>query len=121
MATLYDDMRDFLVLHYSNDRTDTKFWKMISEHNHLTPLVKEMIEYSKKAIPNFNTMNVYFGHVNHQLWNWTLAGLGHITSNQAKKELKNYSFKISLEEQTNHYKNMTRESLSFQKLLKEKK
>lgn len=120
MATLYDDMRDFLVLHYSNDRTDTKFWKMISEHNHLTPLVKEMIEYSKKAIPNFNTMNVYFGHVNHQLWNWTLAGLGHITSNQAKKELKNYSFKISLEEQTNHYKNMTRESLSFQKLLKEK-
>ena len=121
MATLYDDMRDFLVLHYSNDRTDTKFWKMISEHNHLTPLVKEMIEYSKKAVPNFNTMNVYFGHVNHQLWNWTLAGLGHITSKLAQKELKNYSFKISLEEQTNHYKNMTRESLSFQKLLKEKK
>lgn len=119
MARLYDDMRDFLVLHYATNKTDTKFWKMISEHKHLTPLVKEMIEYSKKAVPNFNTMNVYFGHVNHQLWNWTLAGLGYLTPELAKQELENYDCLYNLDNEQKHFKNITKETLSFQQYLKE--
>ena len=56
MSRLYDDMRDFLVLHYTGDRNDTSFWKFIKTKEHITPLVKNMIEYSKHSIPDFNTM-----------------------------------------------------------------
>ena len=118
MARLYDGMRDFLVLHYANNRTDTKFWKMISEHKHLTPLVKEMIEYSKKAVPNFSTMNVYFGSVNHQLWNWTLAGLGYLTPELAQKELDNYTSEFNLEKQLKEYRILAKNKLNFQQFIK---
>jgi len=119
MSRLYDDMRDFLVLHYATNKTDTKFWKMISEHKHLTPLVKEIIGYSKKAVPNFNTFNAYFGHVNHQLWNWTLAGLGYLTPDLAKQELQGYSSSLNLEAQLKHYENISKESLTIQQFLKQ--
>jgi len=91
MARLYDDMRDFLVLHYTGDREDTEFWKFIKTKKHLTPFVKNIIEYSKHSIPDFNTMPVYYGHAGHQLWNWTLAGLGHLTPDLAEKEIKLYN------------------------------
>ena len=120
MASLYDDTRDFLVLHYANNRTDTKFWKMISEHKHLTPLVKDMIEYSKKAVPNFSTMRMCFGHVDHQLWNWTLAGLGYLTPELAHKELENYTGGFSLERQLDQYKALARDKLTFQQYIKRK-
>jgi tryptophan halogenase len=116
MSRLYDDMRDFLVLHYTGDRDDTNFWKFIKTKEHITPLVKNMIEYSKHSIPDFNTMPVYYGHVNHQLWNWTLAGLGYLTPELAEKETKLYN----LDDEDllfNHIKYLdeqTKNSLSFQ-------
>ena len=120
MASLYDDTRDFLVLHYANNRTDTKFWKMISEHKHLTPLVKDMIEYSKKAVPNFSTMRMCFGHVDHQLWNWTLAGLGYLTPELARKELDNYTGGFNLESQLNKYEILSKGKLTFQQFIRGK-
>ena len=119
MAKLYDDMRDFLVLHYATHKTDTRFWKMISEHKHLTPQVKELINYSKNAVPNFNTFDAYFGHVNHKLWNWTLAGLGYLTPKLAKKELDNYDCFFDLDMEHVKLKHMTKEALSFQEFLSE--
>ena len=118
MATLYDGMRDFLVLHYATKRTDTKFWKMISEHRHLTPLVKEMIEYSKKAVPNFSTMTWHFGGIDHRLWNWTLAGLGYITPELAQKELDNYGCAFSLDLQLQKYNGIVKDTLNFQQFIK---
>tara|TARA_E500000305_G_scaffold104746_1_gene101545 strand:+ start:308 stop:1738 length:1431 start_codon:yes stop_codon:yes gene_type:complete len=117
MSKLYDDMRDFLVLHYATNKTDTKFWKMISEHKHLTPQVKEIIEYSKSAVPNFNTFDAYFGHVNHKLWNWTLAGLGYLTPKLAKQELENYDCTFNLDNEQKHFENITKETISLQEFL----
>ena len=75
-----------------------------------------MIEYSKHSIPDFNTMPVYYGHVNHQLWNWTLAGLGYLTPELAEKETKLYNLDDE-ELLFNHIKYLdeqTKNSLSFQ-------
>jgi hypothetical protein len=63
-------------------------------------------------------MNVYFGHVNHQLWNWTLAGLGYLTPELAQKELDNYTRGRDLEKQLEDYKNVSKDLSTFQQFIK---
>lgn len=93
VARLYDDMRDFLVLHYTTKREDTSFWKKIKKQEHLTPNVKDILEYCKHSVPDNDTLPHYMGFVGTGLWNWTLAGLGHITPELANKELEFYGIK----------------------------
>jgi hypothetical protein len=113
---VYDDMRDFLVLHYTGDRDDTPFWKKIKTQEHITPQVKEILEMSKHTIPDMSTFNIYFGHVNNMLWNWTLAGLGHITPELAEKEMKYYRVdnEAWIDDHINKYRLESQNSQSMQ-------
>ena len=116
MSRVYDDMRDFLVLHYTGDRDDTPFWKKIKTQEHITPQVKEILEMSKHTIPDMSTFNIYFGHVNNMLWNWTLAGLGHITPELAEKEMKYYRVdnEAWIDDHINKYRLESQNSQSMQ-------
>jgi hypothetical protein len=90
MTKMYDDIRDFLVMHYQGGRTDSEFWRVISSGATLTDFSREVLERSKTKIPGVFQFDYYYGSVGAPLWNWVLAGLGKITPEQAKRELELY-------------------------------
>jgi tryptophan halogenase len=89
MSKLYDDTKDFLVLHYMGGRTDSEFWKSITNKETTTDRVEEMLEMCQKGmIPSAYT----FGHgtlgiIGNVLHNWTLAGLDKIGPEHARNHL----------------------------------
>lgn len=91
MAQMYDDFKDFLVLHYQTQRKDSEFWKWMSTGETATDAVKNIIELTKSKLPQSCDFNSYFGYAGHPLWNWVLIGLGYIDKYTADRELNFYS------------------------------
>jgi hypothetical protein len=91
MTKMYDDILDFLVIHYQGGRTDTEFWQRITQGETLTSFAAEVLEKCKHKIPGVLNYDYYYGCVGSPLWNWVLAGIGRITPDQAKQELANYN------------------------------
>lgn len=87
MNKMYDDFRDFLILHYMGGRSDSKFWEYISEGNTITPKVKYILDICKHRVPSSLTIEHYFGCAGIMLYNWVLAGIKKIDSLTAKKTL----------------------------------
>lgn len=88
MTRMYDDIRDFLVLHYQTSRTDSEFWKWINTGETRTEFVEHLLELSKHSIPSHHHIDEYFGSAGAGLWNWILAGLRHIDGETALKQFK---------------------------------
>lgn len=93
MARMYDDILDFLVLHYQGGRTGTEFWDWVSAGNTRTSFVSEILDRVQHKIPGVLNYNYYYGCIGSPLWNWILAGIGRITPEQARKELELYGRK----------------------------
>lgn len=72
---IYDDMKDFVSLHYSGNKSNTEFWKSIV----LTDKVKQIIHTSKKRLTRSFDFSLYDGCAAQGLWNQTLSGLGHFS------------------------------------------
>jgi hypothetical protein len=88
---MYDDFTDFLVAHYTGGRTDSEFWRWIATKETYTPLVSSIIEMQKDRHLRSTDLLGYYGYAGADLYNWVLAGLGHLTPELAKKELDFYS------------------------------
>ena len=73
IAILYDDMRDFVSLHYSGGKTDSDFWKDIT----CTDRVYEILNICKARLTRSFDFNHVPGTVKQESWNPILAGLGH--------------------------------------------
>jgi tryptophan halogenase len=84
---MYDDFKEFLVLHYMGGRTDSEFWKYISSGATQTEFVKDIIEMSKSKIPTFNDFNEYYGAAGWPLWAWVLAGTNNLSASVSRQEL----------------------------------
>lgn len=91
MGNMYDDFKDFLVLHYQTKRTDTEFWKKMSSPQVRTEQVNNIIELAKSKLPQASDFSSYFGYAGHPLWNWVLIGLGYFDKTNADKELNFYA------------------------------
>jgi tryptophan halogenase len=91
MGKMYDDFKEFLVLHYQTKRTDSEFWRWIGTGATCTELVKNIIELSKTKLLQAEDFDSYFGYAGHPLWNWVLIGLGYIGKQTADRELQFYS------------------------------
>ncbi len=89
MNHLFDDYRDFVVLHYQGGRTDSEFWRYINTGKTLTPFVANLLEYCKDHIPTHLYYENYLG-TSAPLWNWILGGLGKLNPEIAKRQLENY-------------------------------
>ena len=87
MGMMYDDFKDFLVLHYQTKRKDTKFWKYVTSGETRTDVVNNILELSKTRIPKGCDFNSYYGSAGSCLWNWILIGLGYINREQGINEL----------------------------------
>ena len=73
IAALYDDMRDFVSLHYSGGKTDSDFWKDIT----CTDRVHEILNICKARLTRSFDFPHVPGTVKQESWNPILAGLGH--------------------------------------------
>ncbi|AOO11686.1 tryptophan halogenase [Cyanophage S-RIM44] len=73
IAILYDDMRDFVSLHYSGGKTDSDFWKDIT----CTDRVHEILNICKARLTRSFDFPHVPGTVKQESWNPILAGLGH--------------------------------------------
>jgi Tryptophan halogenase len=87
--TLYDDLKDFLVMHYMGGRTDSEFWRYISEGNTQTEKVKLLLETSKTRIPSKGDIPDYLGAAGWGLWSYVIDKLD---SKLAKKELESVMY-----------------------------
>ena len=73
IGNLFDDMRDFVSLHYTGGKTDTKFWSDIT----CTDRVKEILHLCKVRLTRSFDFPRIPGTVQQESWNPILAGLGH--------------------------------------------
>ena len=87
MAFMYDLLKDFLVLHYQGNRTDTNFWKYITAGNTLTDFTKEILELAKIRMLNSAMFPQIAGAAGWPLWSFILAGTGNLTQETVKKDL----------------------------------
>jgi tryptophan halogenase len=89
MNNMFDDYRDFVVLHYQGGREDSEFWRYIKTGKTLTPFVSDLLEHCKDHVPTHLYYENYLG-TSAPLWNWILAGLGKLSPEIAKQELQRY-------------------------------
>ena len=89
MNTMYDDFKDFLVLHYQTKRDDTLFWKYVGNETK-TEFVSNILHLVNSKMPKGVDFRQFYGYAGSPLWTWILCGLGHINTNIAEKELKFY-------------------------------
>jgi len=86
MNNMFDDFKDFIVLHYQGGREDSEFWRYIKTGETLTPFVSDLLEHCKTHIPSYLYYQNYLG-TSAPLWNWVLAGIGKLNPEVAKAEL----------------------------------
>ena len=84
---MYDDLKDFLVLHYMGGREDSEFWKYIKTGVTKTEFVKDLLEMAKTNIPTVNVFNDNPGSANWGLWSYVMEGINVINKDVAGAEL----------------------------------
>lgn len=84
---MYDDIKDFLVMHYMGGRNDSEFWKYIKTGETRTDFVKDLLEMSKTKMPCIHDFPGYFGSAGWPLYSYVMAGIGVLDKSVAAKEL----------------------------------
>lgn len=87
MSKMYDDFKDFLVMHYMGGRNDSEFWRYISAGNTKTEFVADIIEMSKHKLPGVHSFDSYMGSAGWELWSYVLAGTNILRPEVSRKEL----------------------------------
>ena len=121
MGKLYDEMRDFVFLHYTGGRDDTDFWKYVSEIP-MPNRVKELLDFTKsRLIRSYDFDNAMMGSVGQESWNHILSGLGHFNSDLIDTVFKGNDTTVSWwKEQIDNYESeietRMKDNLSAQEL-----
>ena len=84
---LYDDIKDFLVLHYMGRRDDSEFWKYIKTGATQTEFVKELLAMCKTKTPTFNDFPHYQGSAGWPLYSYVLEGINALNKDIAGSEI----------------------------------
>jgi flavin-dependent dehydrogenase len=84
---LYDDYKNFLVMHYMGGRDDTEFWKFISSGETRTEMIDDILGTCDSRIPSKNDIPDYFGSAGWGLWSFILLGLNIINERVLSSEL----------------------------------
>jgi tryptophan halogenase len=89
--TMYDDIKDFIVMHYMGGRTDSDFWKMINTGVTRTEFVDTLLSMGKSRMPSTNDFSNYPGGAGWSLYSFVMAGLGLIDKDASASELQTIS------------------------------
>lgn len=90
VARMYDDFRDFLVLHYMTTRSDSEFWKWMNTQETATEKVRILLDLIKTRTIQPCDFDSYFGSAGSGLHNWIMAGLGMIGKDLALRDIRFY-------------------------------
>jgi len=88
ISDMYDITLDFISLHYQGGRSNTPFWRWVTEEKIVSPYVQELIERSKRKVIGHHEIGIKFGAPAVGLWNWTIAGLNLVSPQVAEKDLR---------------------------------
>lgn len=84
---LYDEIKDYIVLHYQGGKKDSPFWEYVANNDIATDFVKNIIEISKHRLLNRTDVPNNADSIGYQAWNQVLAGMGFISKDVATKHL----------------------------------
>lgn len=84
---MYDDIKDFLNVHYMGGRSDSDFWKYIKSGETQTEFVADILEMSKVKLPTNKDFIARFGNTDWGLWCYVVSGIGKLSPEISKKEL----------------------------------
>lgn len=87
MIVSYDNIVDFIQLHYITKRNDTAFWRELPNIMVKTPFIQENLEVYKKSFPrqiDFNGQHLMFNSAN---WAQVMDGLDLFDREYIKKDL----------------------------------
>jgi tryptophan halogenase len=85
--TMFDDVKDFLVMHYMGGRQDSEFWKYISTGVTKTPAVENLLEMAKHRMPTINDFPQYYGSAGWALYSYVMEGIGRLNKPNADREI----------------------------------
>ena len=106
IGKVFDEFKDLLQLHYMTKRSDSEFWRYCKDSLERTDKVKEILDICKHKSPANGDFDSIGGGSNWGVWAWSLAGLGHISKETARKTLEASSMMgIALKrfDEINHY------------------
>lgn len=81
---MYDDFKDFLSSHYLGGRTDSDFWKYITNES-ATEFAQDLKEMCKSRIPTKFDFPSYPGAAGWLIWCYVLAGTNQLTPSTTSK------------------------------------
>jgi tryptophan halogenase len=85
---MFDDLKDFIAMHYCGGRTDTEFWRYINTGVTKTEFVTNLIEMAKYRMPTHHDFPSYYGSAGWPLYSYIMEGLHLINKDVATKELQ---------------------------------
>lgn len=88
VRNMFDDTRDFIVMHYMGGRKDSEFWKYIAAGHTQTDYVKNLIEMSKNKIPSPNDFPSYYGAAGWGLYSHVMKGLGLLNPKMCERNIQ---------------------------------
>ena len=83
IGNMVDDFKDLIQMQYMTDREDTEFWKYCKYELPKTDFVKYILDASKYRTIGSLDFKEYFGGAGWAVWGWTLAGLNHLSIDNA--------------------------------------
>jgi flavin-dependent dehydrogenase len=89
MSKLYDDIKDFIVLHYLGGRSDTEFWRYCATGEIMTDRVEEILEIATHRMLTEDDIANPYNNLSYKAWNHVLAGLGKFSKEVAEKSITN--------------------------------
>lgn len=101
----WNSVRDWILLHYMGGRTDTPYWRAISEME-LPDSLQSKLDMWKTRLPRVDDYNFAHEVWQHSLTMGVCQGLGIATPEIAKRELDYYDLHKFGEELWNEYNNM---------------
>lgn len=84
---LFDDVKDFINLHYMGGRTDSEFWRWVNTGAITTDFTANLLEMCKSRMPTGNDYPKYFGSAGQGLYSYVLAGINKLDKNIALEEI----------------------------------
>jgi hypothetical protein len=95
ITSVWDDIKDFIILHYITPRSDTNFWKEASSPKKWSKNLKNKLEIWKNRMPRVSdyqgTLTNTFYHLGNSLWYQILIGMNLLDFKIAKKELETFN------------------------------
>tara|TARA_B100000035_G_C20998586_1_gene553733 strand:- start:65 stop:1525 length:1461 start_codon:yes stop_codon:yes gene_type:complete len=86
-AKMYDDMKDFIFIHYTGGKTNTPFWKHFTEVEYPEQVSRLMHLHDVRLLRDYD-VDSYHGHAGIGLWIPTLIGLGHYNPDTVRRVLE---------------------------------